>query len=414
MRKFLVFISIVLVLAGTGMGEIVLEFWNGFTGPDGEYIQNLVDQFNEEFKDEIKVNTSTMLWGDYYTKLPIALASGKGPDVGIVHIDNIKNIVNQGMLLPLDNYLDDMNIEEGDILKTIWDAANINGSQYGIPLDVHPLTFYWNKELFEEAGLDPEKPPKTREEFLQYAKKLTKDTDGDGEIDQWGTMIPVGWPNFMIWFSVFYSNDGELFNNNQTEATYGGPAGHDAMQFLVDLIYDYNVSPTNVQVDADVDAFKRGTCAMEFNGIWMLRGYMDTEGLEFGAGPVPELGLVKPAQWAGSHNFVIFRQRKTDSDKIEAAAKFVGWISEHSLEWANAGQIPARLSVQNSEAFKELPHMSRIASGANTIVFPPFFAKYNDATGPIWDALNVAILGEKTVEEALSEAVEISNEVLAE
>ncbi len=214
--------------------------------------------------------------------MPIALASGKGPDVGVAAIDNLRSFVSQGMLLPLDDYLGIMGIKEGDIVSSVWDATHVNGSIYGISLDVHPLVFYWNKELFREAGLDPENPPMTREAFIEAAKALTKDTNGDGAIDQWGTMIPVGWPNYFIWFSAFFSNGGELFNEDLTKATFASPAGMDAMQFLVDLVFKYKVSPEKVQVDADIDAFKRGTCAMEFNGIWMLTNYMEVEGLEFG------------------------------------------------------------------------------------------------------------------------------------
>lgn len=414
MKKILLALLFVAMLAVMSTAEIVLEYWTGFTGPDGRFMQLLVDRFNQEYAGQIKVNMSTMLWGDYYTKLPISLASAMGPDVGIVHIDSIRNIADQGMIIPLDDYLDVMDIEVGDIVPSVWEAAQVEGLQYGVPLDIHPLTFYWNKDLFAEAGLDPENPPNSREEFLEAARLLTKDTTGDGRIDQWGTMIPIGWPNYFLWFSIFYSNEGVLFNEDNTEPLFGSPEGIDTMQFLVDLIYKHEVSPRNVEVDAPVDAFKRGELAMEFNGIWMLTGFMDVEDLNFGAGPIPQLGSEVPAQWGGSHTMTIFRQRRPDSAKINAAATFIGWISEHSFEWASAGQIPASIIAQQSEEFQNLPHMASIAAGAGNTVFPPFFALYGDATGPIWEALNLAILGQKTVEQALRDAVNISLQVLQE
>ncbi|HPE67698.1 MAG TPA: ABC transporter substrate-binding protein [Thermotogota bacterium] len=415
MKKMLLVLALATVFSMlTLAAAVTLEYWNGFTGPDGRFMQGMVDRFNAEHEGEIQVNMSTMLWGDYWTKLPIALASGKGPDVGVIPVDNLKNIAGQGMLIPLDAYLGKMGLGAGDIVPSLWNAAQVDGEQYAIPLDTHPLTFYWNKELFRQAGLDPENPPRTRQEFLDAAKKLTKDLDGDGKIDQWGTMIPVGWPNFFIWYSIFFSNEGVLFNEENTQALFGSSEGLDAMQFLVDLVYTYKVSPENVQVDADVDAFKRGQVAMEFNGIWMLTGYLDVEGLDFGAGPVPQLGSEKPAQWGGSHTMSIFKQRKPDQAKLDAAATFIGWISNHSSDWGKAGQVPANLSVQQSAEFLSLPHMETIAKGASTVTFPPFFPLYNDATGPIWEALNLAILNQKTVEQAMQDAVSISNEILAE
>jgi multiple sugar transport system substrate-binding protein len=413
MRKLLL-VSLIFALLFTAsvLGVVTLEYWTGFTGPDGRFMQELVSKFNEEHKGEIQVNMSTMLWGDYNTKVPIALASGKGPDVGIAHVDNIRSFVSQGMLLPLDSYLAIMNMKEGDIVPSVWEAVHVDSSVYGIPLDVHPLVFYWNKELFRQAGLDPENPPATGEEFIKAAIALTKDINGDGNIDQWGSMIPVGWPNYFMWFSAFFSNGGELFNEDLTRATFNSAAGIDSMQFFVDLIFEHKVSPEKVQVDADVDAFKRGTCAMEFNGIWMLTSYQDVEGLDFGAGPVPQFGSERAANWAGSHTMVIYKQRKQDLERTEAAARFISWISNHSYEWALAGQIPANISVQNSIEFQALPYHSSIAKGAVNVVFPPFFPKYGDATGPIWEALNLALLGQKTVVQALKDAERISNEIL--
>ncbi|MGC9322898.1 MAG: extracellular solute-binding protein, partial [Kosmotogaceae bacterium] len=129
MKKLFVFtLSALLFFSVSAFGLVTLEYWTGFTGPDGSFMQELVDKFNEEHKDEIQVNMSTMLWADYNTKVPLALASGKGPDVGIAHVDNIRSFVSQGMLLPLDEYLEIMNMKEGDIVSSVWDAVHVDSS----------------------------------------------------------------------------------------------------------------------------------------------------------------------------------------------------------------------------------------------------------------------------------------------
>jgi len=407
------------LLAGTAFAEpkmptqpVTLEYWTIFTGPDGKVMQQMVDAFNKEYSGKIKVNMSVMPAADYYVKMPIAIQGGKGPDVGICHLDSIKKVLGQGVLLPID--VASMGIKDGDILPVAWKAAQVGGKQYGIPLDVHPLVFFWNKKLFKEAGLDPEKVPATREEFLKVAKALTKDTNGDGKADQWGTAIPVGWPNFQIWYSILFQNDGDIFSADLSKSVYNSPEGRDAAQFLVDLITKYNVSPANVQVDADVDMFKRGTAAMEFNGIWMLDGYKNTAGLDFGAAPIPQLGSKKAAEWAGSHNLVLFKQKSPNADKLLGSQVFLNYISNKSLTWAGAGQVPARLTVQASAEFKAIPFMKAVGAGTASVVFPDLFPKFGDATGPVWEALNLSIIGKKTVDQAFADAAKLSDQLLKE
>jgi len=416
-RKVLVVLSCVLLLtfalsSSASAKKVSLNFWNGFTGPDGRFMQKLVDQFNADHPD-IQVKMNVIPWGDYYNKIVTAVPAGKAPDIGIMHLDRITEFASRGVLHPLDVEMLRQGLRSDDFVETVWKAGLWEGKRYGAPLDIHPLTMYWNRQIFKEAGFDPDDPPENRAEFMDYAKKTTIDKDGEGKNDQWGTMWSVGWPNFFCWWVVFFGNDGKLFSEDNSKCLANSPEGVEALQFLVDNIYVDKISPPNVQIDADIDAFKRGELAMEFNGIWMLTAYMEQPGLDFFAGPVPQLGMVKKAAWAGSHNFVIPRQRKPDPDKIRAAGEFINWITSHSLEWAKAGQLPARLSVLNSPEFQALEYHASIAKMASYVVFPPLFPKYGEAIGPIWDAINLALLGKKTAEEALNEAVDRSNKILA-
>jgi len=396
-------------------GKTVINYWNGFTGPDGKYMQAMVDEYNETNTDSIYVKMSVMPWGDYKTKLPISLKSGKGPDVGIVTIENVGSYKTRGLILPLTDLVDQMELDGSDFMEKVWSKSVIDGENYAIPLDVHPTaTLFWNKDMFEAAGLDPEAPPTNREEFLDIAQRLTNDFNGNGRNDQWGSMIPVSWPNYFIWFSLIHSNGGTIFNDDLTKATYGNKEGVEAFQFMYDLIYKYKVSPTNVGADDDVDAFKRGKLAMEINGIWMLSNFKDVKDLNFGAVVLPGLGTEKSAAMAGSHTLTIFKKRKQDPIKVEASAKFIKWISDNSIEWAKSGQVPARNSVRNSAEFHDIPYMSKIAEGIDTVVFPDSFAMYDDATGPIWEALNLILLDAKDIGTAVEEAVEISNAILQE
>lgn len=418
MRKTLVsFLIIVSMLFGFSMvglaAPVVLEYWTIFTGPDGETMQDLVDQFNEEHSGEIEVRMGIMPGDAFYERILSAVVSGRAPDVAIMHLDRIPEFATQGILTALDDVAERMGLVADDYIDAVWEGSIINGKRYGIPLDTHPLVMYWNKDLFAEAGLDPENPPMDRESFIEVTKQLTKDTNGDGRIDQWGTQLSVGWPNFFYWYSTLYQNGGELFSEDQTRALFDSPEGLDALNYLTDLIYEHEVSPRNVQVDADVEAFKRGELGIHFNGIWMLAGFKDHPGLNFGAGMIPQWGTEQPAVWGGSHQFVLPLQRRVDQNKVVASLRFIEWIGENSLEWGFGGQLPARKSVLESEEFLADPYLGKIAEAAPYITFPPeFFPSYDEALGPMWDAINQAFLGEATPEAAIERAVELSNRIL--
>jgi len=124
--------------------KVSLSFWNGFTGGDGPYMQKLVDQFNSEEKN-INVSMSTVEWETYYQKVPAAVQSGKGPDLGIMHIDQLPTNAARGVIIGLDDVANALNLKESDFVPVVWKAGEYNGKRYGFPLDIHPLGFYYNK-----------------------------------------------------------------------------------------------------------------------------------------------------------------------------------------------------------------------------------------------------------------------------
>lgn len=404
-----------LILSMTVHGApIVLNYWNGFTGPDGKTMQKIVDEFNAANKDKVEVHMSVMQWGDFYQKIVTAAISGKAPEVCTMHLDRMPEFAAKGVLLPVDGIAKKYGFKSADFVKSTWDGGVYQGKRYSLPLDTHPMVMYWNKKLFKEAGLDPEKPPTDYVSFVKDCKAIEKDTDGDGKIDRWGTMLAIAWPNYHYWYSIFYQNGGVLFNPNNTKANFDSQAGVNAMQIIYDLIYKDKVSPTNVQTDSEHAAFKRGELGITFNGIWMLNDYKTTPNLDFGCGMIPQFGSKKLAVWADSHQFCIPKQKNQDPKKVELAGQFIKYISEHSLEWGFGGQIPARLSVLNSTEYQGDKYLSSISKEAQYVVFPSFFPKYGPATQPVWDALNAMMLNKISPTEAGKNATELGNKILAQ
>ena len=151
--------------------NVALQFWNGFTGGDGAFMKKLVDQFNTEHKN-IAVSVQTMQWADYCTKLPTAVTAGKGPEIAVMHVDSVATNAARKIIEPLDDVAKALNLTEADFAPVPWKAGIYKGVRYSIPLDVHPLGFFYNKAVMEKADLDPDSPPLTKDAYMDALDKL--------------------------------------------------------------------------------------------------------------------------------------------------------------------------------------------------------------------------------------------------
>jgi multiple sugar transport system substrate-binding protein len=385
---------------------ITLEFWNGFSGRDAMSIQGIVNNFNREYQDKIHVNMVGMSWNDFYGKLALAVHSERGPDIGVVHYDNVYTVIYQGIALELDPYLDRFHKE--DFVKSVWEVSDFNSHHYGIPLDVIPFAFYWNKDIFAAAGLDPEKPPSNRAEFLAACEKIRKANLTKNGLKVWPTMIPCTWPHFIIWQHVFFCDGGQLFNSDCTRATYDSPAGEDAFEFLWALINKYHYSPPNVMglpANEGKESFCRGTCAMLLEGPWMLSAFEEIPNLHYGAVAAINLGTGQQRIWSSGHTIIILKKRFPDPARIEASVTFVEYLSSHSIEWARTNAIPARYSVMSSKEFKQIPYLPQIAKDVDKFTFPKMHYRYTEGVGPLVNEyLNLCLIGKLLPHDALTRA----------
>lgn len=381
-----------------------LGFWNGFTGGDGPVMRQLVQQFNSEH-DNIQVNMVTMQWVDYYQKVPAAIAAGQGPDVGIMHIDQLATNAARGIIIPLGEVARSMGLQESEFATSVWKAGVYNGQRYGIPLDTHPLGFYYNKAVMEQAGLDPDSPPQTRDEYMDALKELK----AAGIQGSWiPTNLFTGWH----WFqSLLWQFGGALYNEDVTRATVDSDAGVDALSWMVDVIKE-GYSPANVAQDGDVIAFQNGKNAFNWNGIWWINGFKAVPELEWGVAPLPQIGTEKAA-WANSHNFVIYNHGEQNANKLQASKAFIDWVSQNSLKWAEGGQVPARTSVRESEGFADLEWQPEFAKQLPYLHFGPSAPGIVEiGEGILFSAVNSALLLRQDPKSALSEAANKATKLL--
>ena len=386
--------------------KVDLAFWNGFTGGEGPFMQDLVERFNSQ-NENINVSMNIVEWESFYEKVPAAVNSGEGPDVGVMHADQLGTNAARGVVIPLDDVANALGLKEGDFTPIVWDAGIYNNQRYGIPLDIHPLGFYYNKGTMERAGLDPNNPPTNREDYEAALEELK----GAGIEGHW--MSPFVFTGVLTFDSLLWQFGGDLYNADVTRAAFNSDAGVEALEWMVSIV-ENGYSPKNVAQDAEFTAFQNGDNAFMWNGIWNINPLNEVDGLDWGVSPLPQIGSEKAA-WAGSHNFVIMNKRPLDNNKVQASKVFINWVSQQSIDYAKAGQIPARASVRESQAFQNLEEQSILAEQLPYVHFIPAVPGIADVQTTTFErAVNEAVLLKTEPKAALDAAAQRADQLLEE
>jgi len=385
-----------------------IRFWNGFTGPDGATMEKIVQQFERE--TGIRVKMQIIPWSTYYDKLLLSLAYGGAPDVFICHANRIAEFARYGVFRPLDDLIEaDKGFNSSDFLPNIWKAGQSAGKQVGLPLDCHPQGLYYNLKLFREAGIvdaqgNP-KPPETWEEFLDAARRLTKDKDRDGRPDQWGfafTWLRTNWITFIS------QHGGSILSPDLKRAALADPPAVRATQQMCDIITRYGVAPKPEGFDSWM-GFRQGRVAMAIEGIYMLSSVEEQRGLEYAGAPVPSFGP-RRAVWGGSH--LLCMPKNLSPQRAQLVWRFMRYLSDHSLDWAEGGQIPVRRSLLNQPRFRQMRVQYAFAKQLPYVVFEPASHKSTEIM-PFYDAaIEAALLGIKSPQDALNEAARRIQQVL--
>ncbi|RHW42685.1 ABC transporter substrate-binding protein [Neobacillus notoginsengisoli] len=390
--------------SGEGGSGTEITYWAPFSGADGPRMKTIVENYNKS-QDKYDVDFQIVPQTDYYKTVDLSLSGQKdGPDVLIMHTDQILNYTEKNLLKDLTDTIEKTGVKPEDYSETAWKSGEIDGKQYSIPLDIHPLVLYYNKDMFEAAGLDPEKAPTNREEFVAAAKAMT-----DTSKNQYGFVVPTLWPNQFIYPTVFYQNGGELLKDGKPN--YNSPEGVEALAFLRSLIDKEKVSPENVQQDGEVTLFLQGKNGMQLNGPWMMEQW-DKAGINYGVAEVPMLGTKEQAVYANGHNFVIPASVK-DSKKLEGVADFLKYVAENTMEWAKSGQAPASKAIyEQNEEFKQMNQQPKVAAQFEYAKFAPSIANWGQISDPLWAEVNLALLGKKDPQKALDDATKKAEQIL--
>lgn len=369
--------------------KVELSFWNGFTGPDGTTMLKMIRKFNEQNPD-VNVTMQRMDWATYYNKLMVASVDGRGPQIFVIHASTLPRMHRAGFLTDLGDLFGEAKLSKEDFDPYVLDQVQFNGKFVGLPLDVHPQGLYANADLLKQAGFT--RIPETKAEFVKLAGELRKDKDGDGRPDDWGFALTLWRNNFMSLIPQF---DGRYLDENGN-AALNCPENVKALEFLGSLFQQKLVPPP--ENGLGWTGYRQGRVAMVWEGVYMLGDLKTLQGMNYLGGPMPVIGN-HPGTLADSHCLCV---REGLSPEVRSASeRFVQFLSENSIEWADAGQVPARRSVRNSKEFKAMPVQSAFAKQVPYVMYPPRTPILFELTLEIDLAVEKVMRGRASAAEAL-------------
>ena len=383
--------------AGAAQAKTKLVWWDFLSGGDGVRMRAMIQKFNTENPD-IEIDPTTLTWGTpFYTKVQTSAAIGQGPDMMTYHLSRLPLGVSTGTLRPFsDAELASVGLNAGDYFPSDWATAHVDGKLYGVPLDIHSIVLYYNKDLLKKAGLlGADGLPQGLDGIDNFDAALKKLTGGAG---QYGVSFASadGATIWRIFYTLLNQEGGTFLKGDQILPGDNMAKAQQATEAMAGWVAS-GEAPKLTEYPASIALFTSGKAAMHINGVWEVPTMVDLAksgklGFDWGAVQIPTL-FAHQATWADSHSFAIPNRKGNPitPEKLAAVLKVISWMDHNSILWAAGGHIPAFKPVTDSSAFQQMQPNATYASLAKTAVFDPV-SKIAGVASPVYDATGNYIL----------------------
>lgn len=316
-------------------GATEIRFLNGFTGGDGEFMRKITDGFNES-QDDYFINE--MQEPEHYTQF----RTGEY-DMVVMHGVNLDTYKQDQMIQPIDSVMETAGLSLEDFHPASEDLVVFDEGTYGIPLDIHPLTTFYNKELTEEA-------PATYEELAALSSELQAKDE---------SLYAMGVPDTgLVEFytlTIAAQNNVDLLSEDGTYLNFAQEELADALFVYHDMIYKDNISPAGLATDGEFQAFMQQTeegstgdqTAVALTGPWYYAAVRDAYGDNLGIGSIPKLGD-EVAVYGNSH-VISLPSNVEDENVLEGISAFFEYMYQPEVlaNWADSGQAPLHTETMN-------------------------------------------------------------------
>ncbi len=399
--------------AGVAFAQAPVEVPFYYPVAVGGPITKIIDGFAADFEKEnpsIKLKPIyTGTYQDSITKALTAVKSGEPPVTSILLSTDMFTLIDEDAIVPFDELI--KTPDDQAWLKSFYPAfmenSQTGGKTWGIPFQRSTIVLYYNKELFKEAGLDPNRPPQTWKEQVEYAQKLTK-RDASGKVTQWGLQIPSSGFPYWLFQALAIQAGTNLMNAAGTQTYYDKPEVIEGLTYWVDLVKKYKVHPEGI-VDwgtTPKDFFEKKV-AMVWTTTGNLTNVKNNAKFDFGVAMLPA-GKQRGSPTGGG-NFYIYK--KATPVQREAAFKFIKWITapQRAAQWGiDTGYVAVRADAWETPAMKQyVAGFPAAAVARDQLPFAKAELSTHDnqrVTKALNDGLQAALTGAKTPEQAMKDA----------
>jgi sn-glycerol 3-phosphate transport system substrate-binding protein len=379
-------------------------------GPITKIVDGMVEQFEKSHPD---IKIKSIYAGTYQDSVAKALTAHKGghaPQLAVLLSTDMFTLIDEGAIVPFDPLVQSDEDKKwlNGFYKGFMANSQTGGKTWGIPFQRSTIVMYYNKDLFKEAGLDPNTPPATWEELVSQAKKLTK-TDGSGQVTQWGLEIPSG-GSFAYWLfqALTTPNDAILMNEAGNQVFLDKPAVIESLQFWHDLAYKHKVMPTGtIDWGTTPKDFLVGKTAMMWTTTGNLTNVRKNAKFDFGVAPMPK--AKRGGSPTGGGNFYLFKSATPEQQK--AAYAFVKWMTnpENAAAWSiDTGYVAVTQAAWETEQMKnyvkEVP-TALVARDQLEVSVAEFSTHDNQRiTKLLNDNIQAVLTNSKSAEQAMKDA----------
>jgi sn-glycerol 3-phosphate transport system substrate-binding protein len=405
--------------ASGGGNPVTLTFFYpvAVPGPITQIIDGYIKKFEEQ-NPGIKVNAVLSGgYGDTMTKIQTTIkGGGTPPDVAVLLSTDLYSLTDSNAIQPLDDYVKAAGGDSftADFQPAFLANSNYQGHIWSLPFQRSTPVLYYNKDLFQAAGLDPNKPPTTYQELVDDAKKLTK-PDGS----QWGIEISSdGIPYWLFQAFVIGNGSNVVTPGVANKVNFNGPDVIQALQDQADLALTAKVEPTGILAWANMPTdFVNGKTAMIYHSSGSLANILKQAKFQVGvAFPVGRKGYGAPT---GGGNLYMFKGIPTDHQ--DAAWKFIQFMTSTDIQadWSkNTGYIAARKSSYDTPLMKDyLAQTPQAAVGRDYLQYAQAeLATHNNAQVQkiLGDAVQAVLTGKADAKTSLDNAQKQANQLLSQ
>jgi ABC-type sugar transport system permease subunit/ABC-type glycerol-3-phosphate transport system substrate-binding protein len=337
-------------LAATGPQKVV--FWNLFTsGSSHDVVVELVDRFNRS-QSAYVVEQVDIPYNHITAKILPAVAGGVAPDLTLFDRFLVASYAARNAFQPLDAYAERDGIRGEDFFTAPWEECLYDQKLYAVPYDTDVRLLYYNRELFRQAGLDPDRPPKTWSEMREFSRQLTKRRP-DGRFEQIGA-VPI-WGNTGLYLYC-WQKGGRFLSEDGRQVTLDDPRNVEALTWIQNYVREYGIEELlTLQTGFGADSqnpFVTGRIAMivlDVGTLTMLERYGGD--LDWAAAPPPYADDGVPATWSGGFSLVMPRGSRQPEGAWQFA-RFVLRDDSQRFMATSSNKLPSLLSAGEDPFFQ--------------------------------------------------------------